>query len=145
ISPLKIVVNRESGGSASTIVVLTHCRQRASLFVDVDQVQDDSRFVSFIRGKLAGCRLTGDWWLRGAPLFQGGVYAYLEGYVDLEDGTFWLPATDPVRHLLIFGRDQEPIFATAVNVLLGPSGGVQDMDLGDVDIGSSCPPERRDP
>lgn len=143
LAPIRIVVNRERGGSATTAVVLTHCRQRASLFVDIDQVQDDSRFLSFVKGKLVGCRLTGDWWLRGAPLFQGGVYAYLEGSLDADDGTFWLPAAEPVRHLLILGRGQEPIFTTAVDVSLGPSGMAQDIELGDLDIGPSCPPELR--
>ncbi|MCB9384256.1 MAG: hypothetical protein H6509_06555 [Bryobacterales bacterium] len=144
-APLRIVVGTEAGNAATTTVLLTHCRQRVSLFVNVDQLQEDSLFVSFIKGKLVGCRLAGDWWLRGAPLFQGNVYAYLEGDLDASDGAFWIQAVEPVRHILIFGRGQEPLFTTAVDVSLTASGMAQDMDLGAVDIGSSCPPELREP
>lgn len=140
--PIQIVVSGEGGGSTLATVTLTHCRQRVSLFVDVEN-PPDARFVSFIQGKLVGCRLTGDWWLRGMPLFQAEVYPYLEGHVTTEDGLFWIQASEPVRHVLVFGRGQEPLFTTAIDVPLSPIGVGQDIALGNVDIGSSCPEEDR--
>ena len=113
--PIRILVSGEGGGSTTATVTLTHCRQRVSLFVDVEE-PPDARFLSFIRGNLVGCRLTGDWWLRGMPLFQVGAHLYLEGHIDIEDGSFWIQASDPVRHVLVFGRGQEPLFTTATDV-----------------------------
>src|SRR5579871_4274880 len=100
-------------------VVLTACHQRTSIvFGESDSAVDVAS--STVSGRISGCEIAGDWWVRAMPMFGGqdSPTSY-EGYV-AGDGLFHIDASFAGhRHILIIGRGKDPVRAIPVNVVVG--------------------------
>ncbi len=123
------------GARAETLITLTSCHQRASVeYGNSDHGVDAAG--SRISGRLTGCRLAGDWWIRALPMFgQRPAGLYFDGYIRLADGSFWIDGgMCGERHLVVVGRDTQPIKAVGVNVVRGESN-----DAGLIDLSGLCP------
>jgi hypothetical protein len=85
-------------------LVLASCQQRTSMRIG----QNDTNFdvmSSTIKGRIIGCQVDSDWWIRAMPMFGGhndrSVY---EGFLQT-DGSFSLIAQmRGERHILIVGK-----------------------------------------
>jgi hypothetical protein len=110
------------------------CPQRASIRVGESELYGDVLYVT-IRGRASGCRFSGDWWIRAMPMFgTSSSQPALDGYIQ-QDGTFALSGQmQAERHLVVFGRDKQPVKAIGVDVTVG-----KDNDVGIVDLAGSCP------
>jgi hypothetical protein len=132
--PLDVALEGPGGKRISSQVFVTACQQRRSLFLGESDSGLDVAFVS-IAGRLSGCQLAGDWWVRAVPMFGGhdGTTAE-DGYVG-PHGAFSLQvAPVGVRRILVIGQGRQPVKSIGFDVTLGRS-----QDLGRVDLAGSCP------
>ena len=86
-------------------VPLGECRYRQSTVVgNRDSGFDVSHTTAF--GKVEGCKLEGDWWVRAVSIFGGGEYMPgFEGFVDRETGDIVIAGIlRGNRHLVVLGR-----------------------------------------
>lgn len=120
-------------------VALESCQQRESIvFGQAKPLWEEANWLDKV-GQLTGCDFTGDWWVRIDPLFgvpPNGASPFgnpYDGFVDAT-GKFSFSVRYGVRHLMIVGKDADPLKTFAVN--LEYSG---DSDLGDFDLTDSCP------
>jgi hypothetical protein len=133
---LEVVLQGPNGSHVTTRTVVTACRLRRSLFWGVSDTGADVNGIT-VDGRLSGCQIIGDWWVRAVPEFGGhegeGDYT-VDGYVE-SDGRFSL-VLGPlgVRRLLIVGHAKSPIKVIAVDVTQGKA-----THLGTIDISGACP------
>ncbi len=122
------------GARISSHVFVTACRQRRSLVFGQSDSGLDVAFVP-LRGRLVGCRYTGDWWVRAMTMFGGHEGTTAEdGYVQ-EDGTFTLEvAPVGVRRILVIGKGGQPVRSIGVDVMVGKS-----IDVGLINLIGACP------
>ncbi|MGA2436645.1 MAG: hypothetical protein ABSG25_15325 [Bryobacteraceae bacterium] len=124
------------GKKLTTRLVLMACHQRASLeYGNLDSEADV--IGSTITGRITGCKLNGDWWIRAMPMFGQCTEGLVEGYIRQADGMFQLDGNMwGDRHIIVIGKGKEPVKAFAVNVTVG---GLHN-DVGTIDLSGSCPP-----
>lgn len=115
-------------------VALMNCRQKTSFREGMADTGLDVSW-SVVRGRLTGCRFAGDWWIRAVPMFDGHETAIIhEGIID-PDGSFQITSSfTGERHIIVVGRDKDPVQAFAANVVAG-----RDNELGTKDIQNACP------
>jgi len=91
---------------------------------------------SVIKGRINGCTLAGDWWIRAVPMFGSQDSPIIhEGFINLSDGAFWIPSSiHGERHIIVIGRDKEPLKVLAFDAAEGGKN-----DVGAVDLSNSCP------
>lgn len=113
---------------------LLGCEQRAT----IRRGQADSGadvFISSAEGRLAGCQLAGDWWIRAVPMFgTPDTSTATQGYVRNADGFFRVDFSSGERLIVVVGRGKEPVKVFAVNVTAGSKN-----NIGTVDLSGSCP------
>jgi hypothetical protein len=122
-------------------VPLLDCHQRASVAYPTEDLTEyggvrlDPENITTVSGRLAGCRIAGDWWVRMTPIFgQGGAAGYIDGYVE-GDGLVAVKAImSPGRYIIVIGKDQHPIKTLAVGVSAH-----KEVNVGEVDLSASCP------
>jgi len=68
------------------------------------------------------------------PMFGGHEGPTVEGYIDSSDGRFWLNCYRGERHIVVIGRDKQPIKAFGFDLI---SGGKN--DAGTIDLSGLCP------
>jgi len=132
-----IVVTLEGNSRAKVTqpVFIMQCPQRVSFRSGVSEAYGDVAFQS-LTGRIAGCRIAGDWWIRVSDMFGP-----LSGPTPLEtrvekDGSFSLPGQmSGGRQLLVIGKNNIPLKVIGVNVTVGKS-----RDLGTLDLSGNCPP-----
>ncbi|MDX2180337.1 MAG: hypothetical protein SFV18_12155 [Bryobacteraceae bacterium] len=119
----------------TTRFVVTDCHMRRS---QVYRSSDNGFDVSSIpvKGRLSGCRFTGDWWVRVLPMFGGPDHVIAaDGYVH-ENGALELAVeTLGVRRILIVGKGKEALRTIAFNTTSG-----KNSDVGMIDLRGACPP-----
>ncbi|MEW5978836.1 MAG: hypothetical protein AB1898_23830 [Acidobacteriota bacterium] len=114
-------------------ITLWSCQQRWSVQHGILETGFDTAWT-LIKGRVGGCSITGDWWLRALPMF-GAVSLTYEGYVSPRNGSFRIAVGNMGgRHILIIGKDRAPVKTLAVDVVGGG-----DNDVGLVDLSGSCP------
>jgi hypothetical protein len=127
------------GGSTPLIqltrtVPLTACRQRMSIEFGQEDSGADVNGTE-LKGRISGCPLVGDWWVRAVPMFGGHEeFAIFDGYVQAPGGEFSVTVSGGERHILVVGKGGEPVKALGVNVTSGIT-----RDLGTIDLAGSCP------
>lgn len=132
---IEVTMKTAEGKTFKARLELTSCKQRASLrYGQLDRGLDVA--WSSLRGRIVGCPLIGDWWVRAMPMYGGyaepSVY---EGYIDTHDGSLLLEAAfRGERHIVIIGKGKDPVRAFGVNLVVGA-----DNDIGAVDLTGSCP------
>jgi hypothetical protein len=127
-----------SDGSGKTVVAkipLVQRRQTVRLRVGESEAYGDVAW-STVRGRITGCRTSGEWWVRSMPMFGATGAAGLwvaEGEV-APDGSFELSGSlAGERHILVVGKGKEPVKAAAFNLTVaGPIPWV------DVDATAEC-------
>ena len=131
---VRITLEDNKGYRTRRILPLVACRQRISFRI-VPSGNPPDVYVTTAKGRLSGCTFSGDWWVRGMPMFGAfNEQAVFEGLVEL-DGTFSLSGSmQGERHLVVIGKDRQPVRTIAVNVVEG-----EDNDIGTVDLTGSCP------
>jgi hypothetical protein len=115
--------------------MLVDCQQRNSLRYGQEFDGFDVAW-STISGHLSGCQFTGDWWVRAMPMFggPGAAWAY-DGHIR-SDGKFSISGNMPgVRHMIVVGKDKQPIRVIAVDVTVG----IAENEAGSVDLTGLCP------
>lgn len=100
-----------------SIIVFHSCRQRISHVVVVDPkpgfIGDSSQML--VRGSLAGCDFSGDWWVRLTPL-HGQAQSSWEGVVN-GSGAFEVPGHfNTALHSLIVGSGSNIVLASEVTL-----------------------------
>lgn len=128
----------KGGRVVTQVVPMFDCHQRFSLQIgEVDTGSDVS--PTRIEGRIVGCELNDDWWIRALPMFGGQEMmrqTIYDGYIDRANGSFRIQA--PMRgerHIVIFGKGKEFVHAIAVNVTAGKP----HTDVGVLDLNRSCP------
>jgi hypothetical protein len=101
-------------------VPMLACRYRQSTVVGQRATGDDAEYTVAV-GRVVGCKLEGEWWLRAVAIFGGGSYAPgIEGFIDRVSGEITLAAIPSgTRHLVILGHGKDPIRTIAVDFVLG--------------------------
>ena len=132
---VKITLRIEGGLRLSRTIELRDCRGRAS-FQYGSESNGGIAAGSRVKGRIVGCLLAGDWWVRLFPMFGGyGDVAIDEAPVDASTGLFSFTTSMPGRRqLLIVGRGQNPIKAVGINITEGANN-----DVGRLDIQLNCP------
>ncbi len=131
---VRITASNSRGDSWSNKVVLMQCPQRTSVRVGES---DTIGLVTYttLSGRATGCEFMGDWWVRAMPMFGISTDSEVfEGYIQ-KDGTFQL--SGPMRgerHIVVLGRDKQPVEAVGVDVTVGKVD-----NIGVVDLTGSCP------
>jgi hypothetical protein len=141
-TPLRVTLEGPQGAITYGSIGLTGCKLTNSLrYGQLDSGLDVA--WSTIGGKLSGCRFTGDWWIRAAPMFGDAQTSLaFEGNVE-PDGTFTIDGGMPgVRHIVVVGKGKEPVKAFAVDVTVGgkmhePMSRIN--NAGNIDLSGSCP------
>lgn len=114
-------------------VTLAECEQRWSVQGGWLSSEFDTSGAT-VTGRLAGCVLSGDWWIRAMPMY-GGQGIISDGYINPVDGSFRVPvATTGGRHILIFGKEKTPLKSLGIDVTAG-----EKNNMGLVDLSGSCP------
>ena len=131
---VRVVLEDAQGNRVVKRIPLLACRQQAPLqFGQLDTGADVGWTV--VSGRLIGCQLSADWWVRAMPIFTGPDHAasYV-GYVDPKNGSFWLAVQKGVRHIIVIGAGRDPVKTLAANVTVGVKN-----DIGVVNLEDSCP------
>ncbi|MBS1827467.1 MAG: hypothetical protein JST93_19280 [Acidobacteria bacterium] len=116
---------------------LGSCRQRTSMRFGL---KETGLCVSStrVKGRIAGCRIEGDWWIRAMPMFGDSGNLYDESSINPATGEFTISSTfTGARHVFVIGRGKDPIHAFAFNVTQG--GTLEMNDVGVVPLGGLCP------
>lgn len=131
---VRVTFQNPQGQTSGGTLPLFTCRQRTSFLWGFGKSTLDVNSTT-VEGRLRGCLFTGDWWVRAMPIFGGHNYqAVFEGAVDA-NGAFWLAGGMMTeRHLIIVGREREPVKALAYDVLEGGKN-----NIGTVDLSGACP------
>jgi len=130
--PFDITIIDQAGHKLTRSIVLRDCHQRTSFQFGERETALDVGWATVV-GRLSGCRLAGDWWIRAMPMFGGHNGPTFEGYIDLKAGGFSLTCDRGERHIVIIGRDTLPLKVIGMNVI---SGGKN--DLGVIDLSGVC-------
>jgi hypothetical protein len=137
----ELTLRDDRGATIKRPLALMACQQRTSLEEGEVETGDDVS-ASGIAGRVVGCQLEGDWWMRAMPMFGGhwDTVSY-EGYVNQTDGAFSLNASlRGTRHIVVFGRGRQPVKALGVDLVEG-----RQNDIGVIDLSDSCPPSEAPP
>ncbi len=130
---LVVALEDSRGQRVRTVVALLDCRQRVSLRFGDSDSGADARWTR-VDGRLSGCHLEGNWWIRAAPMF--GDYAPPESdhsYVSKDDGSFWFAAKGGYRHVVIVGNGRHVVASFAVDIDRGSRN-----DVGTIDLTRQC-------
>jgi len=117
-------------------IALMDCRQRVSIERGkLDRGLDLSGFT--VTGRLTGCTLLGDWWIRAMPMFGAQENRILhEGFIEGTDGTFRITSSmSGERHIIIIGKGKNPLKCIGADLV---EGGGQN-ELGAIDLSDVCP------
>jgi hypothetical protein len=131
---LELTIETAAGLKAKRLVPLMSCRQRTSLELGrLDTVGDVSSTT--VRGRLVGCNLGGDWWIRAMPMFGALESVTIhEGFVR-PDGVFKMTSSfTGERYVFVVGNGKRVIKALAADVVVGETN-----DIGEVDLRGLCP------
>lgn len=111
------------------------CEQRISLQYGQSESGGDVGWTT-IRGRFVGCSLSGDWWVRAMPMFGGNEFRpSFEGSIRLADGNFEFNASvRGERHILVAGKDKQPLKTFGIDVMAG-----RQNDVGTLDLSGACP------
>ena len=131
--PLDITISDRTGMRTKSPVVLTGCQQRMSFQLGERDTGADIGW-STVKGQITGCRLVGDWWIRAMPMFGGHDGPTFEGYIYSTDGRFTLNLHRGERHIVIIGRDKQPIKVFGFDLVSGGNN-----DTGIIDLTGLCP------
>ena len=113
---------------------LFSCRQRFSWRAGKQQDAGYDVSVSTLIGRVHGCPLSGDWWVRVVTMFGRTAGLAHEGFLD-PTGHFLVESSfTGERHILILGKGREVVTATGINLKVGAKNVAPDLDLS-----SSCP------
>jgi len=130
----EVTLEGPKGARVTTEMIVMDCPMRRSLFYGQSDIGHDVWGVR-VAGRLSGCHFAGDWWVRALPMFggHGGVHA-VDGTVK-SDGTLSLVVgAYGVRHILVIGKDKQPIKVIGFDVTIG-----KESNIGVVDLGGHCP------
>ena len=130
LSPLDLFL-RTSGQKllSKHTVSVTNCPQRITIVTDSLVGPNDS-VGTLVFGKIQGCKITGDWWVRVYPMFGSEkTDAAVEGTVQ-KDGSFQASGyMGGQRSLLIVGRGKEPVEVIGLNIYTGKINQIGTVDL----------------
>ncbi|MEW5979096.1 MAG: hypothetical protein AB1898_25150 [Acidobacteriota bacterium] len=130
---LNITLSDDKGAVIKRKISLWGCQQRWSIQHGRLETGGDSAW-SLIKGRIHGCPVTGDWWIRAMPMFEMGSLSY-EGYISRANGSFEIAVGEGGgRHILVIGKDRAPVKVLAIDVV-----GAGMNDAGTVDLAGSCP------
>jgi len=131
---LHVTLTNSRGRNLKTSLDLTSCRQRTSLqYGQMDTGMDVG--ISSISGRIAGCQMDRNWWVRAMPMFGGHIeYSTYEGYIDPTSGSFTITARmRGERHILVIGKWRDPVKVLGVNV----TSGAGRSEVGEIQLQSS--------
>lgn len=137
ISTLELVLVGPRGENVRTEVNLLACRQRNS--VQHGNLHDGAdAAASRLSGRIAGCNMDGDWWIKATPMFADNIFARAyEGLVN-SDGSFEIVANFwGGRHIIVVGKEREPIKALSMDITEGGN------NFAMIDLGGLCPSQNQ--
>ena len=139
LSPLDLFL-RTSGQKFPNMhrVTVTDCPQRITIVTEPSLVGPNDSVGTLVVGKIQGCKMKGDWWVKVYPMFGSEkTDAAVEGTVRL-DGTFRASGfMGGQRSLLVVGRGKEPIEVIGANIYTGKIN-----QLGTIDLTNRCKSSR---
>ncbi len=118
-------------------VALYGCEQRVSLEYG-SRGAGVAVSATTVRGRISGCSLSGDWWVRAVPMFGAPASSMVvyEGYLQKANGSFEITASmRGERHIITIGRGRDPIISLGADVV---EGGMNN-DVGTIDLQGKCP------
>jgi len=132
---LEVTLEDQRGTKITAPLYFAECPERVSFRVGLTYGYGDSVGETVI-GRLAGCRFTGDWWIRAINMFGSWASPAIPETLVREDGSFRLGGhMRGERHIVVVGKDKWPVEAVGVNI---QEGGIN--DLGTIDLSGRCPP-----
>jgi hypothetical protein len=132
----EVTLKNSIGHAFKAKVPILSCNQRTSLqYGERDTGADVS--ATRITGRITGCPLSGDWWIRAMPMFGGNEFKpSFEGRIFAADGSFLMEASfRGERHIVVIGKNKDPVKAFGMSLT---AGGLN--DAGVVDLRGTCPP-----
>lgn len=140
-APWQVTLTSDIGEEAVKEITVRSCsQQRESLFIGKPVDDSKSEWVEK-SGRITGCPLDVDWWIRSSPLFGSPPGPTrlptdtFDAYFDHESGVFVIRAQRYLRQLVTVGYRSAPVKVFAVNL----DDKVADSDLADFDLSGSCP------
>jgi hypothetical protein len=131
----EVTMRDKKGNSFKAEVPIVSCQQRTSLQFGEAEAAGDVGW-STIHGRVTGCKLDGDWWIRAMPMFGGNEFRpSFEGHINTSDGSFSMRASfRGERHVVVIGKSKHPVKAFALNLVKGGKN-----DAGVLDLRGVCP------
>lgn len=144
---LAVTLERVPDESVVKLVNGHECEQYESVFFG-ERASGSHEYASWFerRGRLVGCALDDDWWIRSSPLLRAAVEPgppvgdTHDAYLEPSSGDFTIRARHGVRHIFVVGRGKDPVRVFTVNLDAGSDAPV---DLGEYDLSDSCPVDSR--
>lgn len=113
-----------------TTLVLSTCLQRESLSLTPSDV------LAYRTGRVTGCRLGREWWVRSESLFNADEFQGVP--IDPLTGEFTILAWIMDRQLVVINRGKHPLKAFATEIRPGST---LAAPLGEFDVSGYCPGE----
>lgn len=145
-SVVRVRLSDEAGHKLDKQVSLTACNQRTSfLYVSRNEEKEHPAFE--ISGRLTGCRLNSQWWVRAMDMFGemtggqlafGGMPTARDGFLDAVTGEFTIPLGSAGTQIVVVGFDKHPLASFAAGTVERSPG-----RLGSIDISGVCPTASR--
>ena len=133
--PIALFLSVNGKKAIKKVVTIGGCPQRLSIVVDPGLLGPEDSVNMILVGKIKGCAITGDWWVRVYPMFGLEVTeASVEGTIKPDGGFVASGFMGGQRGLLIIGRGKQPIKVIGLDVYTGKTN-----QLGVIDLASSCP------
>jgi hypothetical protein len=131
---LEVDIELSSAVRVTRTAGLFECRDRASLqHGERDSGADVA--VSKVVGRIKGCTIDGDWWVRIVPMFGSPAGALIFDGLIGPDGHFRIVGNlRGERHIVAIGKGSQPLAVVGVNVEVGGKN-----DIGMVNMGTACP------
>lgn len=132
---LRVRVSISDGREDTFTFVVTQCPQRSSFRVGEAEQGIGDVSMNSIKGRLTGCIITRDWWIRVMPMFGSVTEAAIaEGRIETNGVFSVVGDLQGERQIVVIGRGDQPVHAFGFNVT---SAAVN--RTGDIDISSRCP------
>jgi hypothetical protein len=130
---VELRIDLQPDGLVRRTVGLAECESRASSqYGELHSGADV--WGTGIQGRVKGCAIGEDWWVRIMPMHGGPDEWAFEGLVKKSGEFSVVGSVRGERHLLVFGRGREPLKVIAFDVT---EGGKNDVWV--VDLSGACP------
>lgn len=132
---IEVTLQNKSAVKIVRRVPLMSCQQRTSIRHGMSDTGAEVSTTT-VKGRIVGCALDSSWWIQAFPMFGASETPVVhEGFVRYSDGEFLITSGfNGERHLLIVGKDKEPVMVLGIDIVRGGKN-----EVGNVNLRGPCP------